>query len=111
VLLVLGRWSLRTGSSTRTEDRLVTDGWMQERPCCVTNDTGEFVTVARTDIVVGLPERRPGRLCILQVGSGRTIPIVKEELVELTLGQWDLKIWMFVADITDKSVDMGRHVL
>jgi hypothetical protein len=37
---------------------------------------------------MGLPERKPGRQCVLQVGSGRTIPIVKETLVELTLGQW-----------------------
>jgi hypothetical protein len=39
-----------------TKDRRVADGWIQEKPCCVTIDTGEFVTVARPDIVVGLPE-------------------------------------------------------
>jgi hypothetical protein len=87
---------------------------MQERPCCVTIDAGVFVTAARPDIVVGLPERRPGRQCILQGGSARTIPVVKEEqvgsgrmipfikeaLVELTLGQCALNIWIFVTDIT-----------
>jgi hypothetical protein len=51
---------LRAGSWTRTEDRLVADGWMQE-PCRVTIDAGAFVTVARPDIVVGLTGRRPGR--------------------------------------------------
>jgi hypothetical protein len=48
------------GSCTkRTEDRLVADGWMQERLCRVTTDAGAFVTAVRPDIVVGLPERRP----------------------------------------------------
>jgi hypothetical protein len=60
----------------------------------------------------------------VQEGSGRTIPVVREALVELTLGQRALKFWVFVADITDEfvlgldnlrayeaSVDVGRHVL
>jgi hypothetical protein len=97
---------------------------MQEKPCRVTIDTGAFVNDARPVIVVGLPERRPGRQCVLQVGLGRTIPIVKEALVELTLGQRAVNIWVFVADIRDEfipgldilraydeSVDVGRHVL
>jgi hypothetical protein len=58
----------------------------------MTIDAGEFVTVARPDIVVELPERRPGPQCVLQVGSGRTIPVVKEALVVLNLGQRALKI-------------------
>jgi hypothetical protein len=97
---------------------------MQERPCRVTTDAGAFETVARTDIVVGLPGKKPGRQCVLQVGSGRTIPVMKVALEQLTLGQRALKIWVFVADITDEfilgldilraydaSVDVGRHVL
>jgi hypothetical protein len=49
---------------------------------------------------------------------------VREALVELTLEQRALKIWVFVADITDEfilgldilqayhaTVDVGRHVL
>jgi hypothetical protein len=52
------------------------------------------------------------------------IPVVKEALVELTLGQRALKIWVFVADITEEfilgldnlrayhaTVDVGRHGL
>jgi hypothetical protein len=55
---------------------------------------------------------------------GETIPVVKEALVELTLGRRALKIWVFVAGITkefilrlnvlrayDASVDLGRHLL
>jgi hypothetical protein len=56
--------------------------------------------------------------------SGRTIPVVREALVEVTLGQQALKILVFVADITDEfilgldilrayhaTVDVGRQVL
>jgi hypothetical protein len=55
--------------------------------------------------------------------SGRTIPVVKEALVQLTLGLRALNICVLVADITDEfilgldtlraydaSVDVGRHV-
>jgi hypothetical protein len=83
---------------------------MQDRPCRVTIDDGVFVTVARPDNVVVLPERRPGRQCVLQVGSGRTIPVVKKALVQLTLGQRALKIWVFVADVTDKFI-LGLDIL
>jgi hypothetical protein len=62
------------------------------------------------DIVVGLPERRPYRQCVLKVGSGRTIPVVKEALVELTLGQRALKIWVFVTDINDVFI-LGLDIL
>jgi hypothetical protein len=99
--------SLRAALWTRTEDRLVADGWMQERSCRVTIDAGAFVTVATPDIVVRLLERRPGRQCVLQVGSGRTIPVVREALVEVTLVQRNLKIWEFAADITDEFI-LGR---
>jgi hypothetical protein len=36
---------------------LIADGWVQEKPCRVTIDTGASATVARPDIVAGLPER------------------------------------------------------
>jgi predicted nucleic acid-binding Zn finger protein len=58
------------------------------------------------------------------MASGETIPVLKEGLVELTLGRSALKIWVFVAKITDyfilgldvlrvsdASVDLGQHVL
>jgi hypothetical protein len=38
------------------------------------------------------------------VGSGRTISVAREALVELTLGQRALKIWVLVADITDEFI-------
>jgi hypothetical protein len=58
------------------------------------------------------------------MASGETIPVVKEVLVELALGRRALRIWVFVAEITDEfilpldvlraydaSVDFGCHLL
>jgi hypothetical protein len=36
---------------------LMADGWVQEKPSRVTIDTGASATVARPDIIAGLPER------------------------------------------------------
>jgi hypothetical protein len=82
------------------------------------------VTVARPDIVVGLPERELSRPYVLQTASGETMPVVKEAHVELTMGLRTLRIWVFVDDIKDEfilgldllrvfdaSVDIGRRVL
>ena len=89
----------------------------------MTIDTGASVTIARPDIVTGNPERRPGRTYVLQTVSGETIPVL-EALVELTLGWRALRIWVFVAEVTDElilhldvlwaydtSVDLGRNLL
>jgi hypothetical protein len=38
------------------------------------------------------------------------IPVVKEALVELTQGQRALKIWVFVADITEEFI-LGPDIL
>jgi hypothetical protein len=57
------------------------------------------------------------------MASGKTIPVM-EALVESTLGQQALRIWVFVAEIMDgynleldvlwhynKSMDLERHLL
>jgi predicted aspartyl protease len=90
----------------------------------VTIDTGASATVARPDIVAGLPERELSRPYVLQTASGETILVVKEAHVELTMGRRTLRSWVFVADIKDDfilgldfvraydaSVDIGRRVL
>jgi predicted aspartyl protease len=87
-------------------------------------DTGASMTIARPDIVAGLPERKPNLPYVLQTASGETIPVMREARVELTLGRRPLRIWVLVADITDElilgldvlracdaSVEVGRHVL
>jgi predicted aspartyl protease len=104
--------------------RLTADGWIQEKPCRVTIDTGASATVAIPDIVAGLPERELSRPYMLQTASDETIPVVKEAHVELTIGRCTLRSWVFVADIMnnfilgldilrayDASVDIGRRVL
>ena len=90
----------------------------------MTIDTGASVTIARPDIVAGKAERKPSKAHFLQTACGETIPVLKEALVELTLGQRALSIWVFVAEVTDEftlglgvlraydpSVDLGRHLL
>jgi hypothetical protein len=50
------------------------------------------VTIARPDIAAGQPERKPSRSYVLHMSPGETIPVVKEALVELTLGRRALRI-------------------
>jgi hypothetical protein len=81
------------------------------------------VTIARPD-VAGQPERKLSRPYVLQTASSETIPAVREASAEQTLGRRTVRIWVFVADVTDEfilesdirraydaSVDVGRHVL
>ena len=65
---------------------MIAEGWIQGKPCQVTIDTGASVTIARPDIVAGKPERRPGRTYVLQTASRETPRLLKEAIVELTLG-------------------------
>ena len=100
------------------------EGWIQGRPCRVTMDTSASVTIARPDIVAGQPDGKPSRAYILQTASGDTITVLKEALIELSLGQRALRFWVFITEITDEfilgidvlwaydvSVDLGRHLL
>jgi hypothetical protein len=102
------------------DSSLVTQGWVGDKPCLV---TGACVTVARPDIAVGWPEREPNQRFTLQTVSGEALAILKEVFLTLTLGRSSLKIWVFVADITngfilgldilptyDASVFIGRRV-
>jgi hypothetical protein len=103
---------------------LVTQGWISDKPCLVTVDTGEYITVARPDIAAGWHEREPNQRFTLQTVSGETLPILKDVFLTLNLGRRSLKIWVFVADITnelilgldnlrayDASVDIGCQTL
>jgi predicted aspartyl protease len=76
----------------------------------VTIDTGASATVARPDIVAGLPERELSRPYVLQTASGETKPVAKEARVELTMGRRTLRSWVFVADIKDDSI-LGLDIL
>jgi hypothetical protein len=107
----------------KADPSLVTQGWVGDKPCLVTVDTGAFVTVVRPDIATGWPERQPNQHFKLQTVSGEALPILKEVFLTLTLGRRPLKIWVFFANITefilgldilrayDASVDIGRQTL
>jgi hypothetical protein len=94
----------------------IAEGWIQVKPC--------RAAIAGPDIVAGQPERKLSRPYVLQTPFGKTIPAVKEALVELTLGRRPLRIWVLVADITDyfilgldmsrayeASLNVGQHAL
>jgi hypothetical protein len=50
-----------TGITEKADPSLVTQGWVGDKPCLVTVDTGAHVTVARPDIAAGWPERQPNQ--------------------------------------------------
>jgi hypothetical protein len=92
------------------DNDLYVDGWIKGKPSRVIIDTGATVSIARPDIVAGLPVRETRRSYFLKMASGQTIPIDKEALVDLTLGRCALNIWVFIADITDDFI-LGMDVL
>jgi hypothetical protein len=80
--------------------------------------------VVRLDIAAGWAERQPNQRYTLQTVPGEGLPILKEVFVTLPLGQRPLKVWVFVANITnefilglailrayDSSVDLVRQML
>jgi hypothetical protein len=91
-----------------TEDSLIADGWIQERPCRVTIDTGASVTIARPDIVAALPERKLNLSYVLRTASGETIPVMREAHVELTLGRRPLRIDTSKTQVCDEKKEKFR---
>jgi hypothetical protein len=54
--------------------------------------TKASMTIVGPAITTGLSERKPSQLNILQMASGKTLPPLEEELVEMALGQNALQI-------------------
>jgi hypothetical protein len=48
-----------TGITIKADTGLVTQGWVGDKLCLVTVDTGAYVTLARPDIAARWPERQP----------------------------------------------------
>jgi hypothetical protein len=67
-----------------SNDSLITKGWICDKPCNVTIDIRASVTIARPDITTHL--RKMSQLHILQPASRKTTLVLKEVLVDLTLG-------------------------
>jgi hypothetical protein len=68
------------------DPRLVTQGSAGDKPCLVTVNTKEYVTVIRADITAGWPERQQNQCYMVQTVSGETLPILKEVFLILILG-------------------------
>jgi hypothetical protein len=68
----------------RSDDSIITKGWMSEKSCHVNKSS---VSITRTDIIAGLPERKISQLYILQLMSRDMMPILKELGMHLGLGQ------------------------
>jgi hypothetical protein len=83
---------------------LVTQGWVGDKLCLVTVDTGAYITVVRPDIAARWPERQPNQRFMLQTVSGEALSILKEIFQTLTMGRRPLKICVFVADITNELI-------
>jgi predicted aspartyl protease len=103
---------------------LSVDGRIGQKPCLVTVDTGSTMTIVRPDTAEGLPERERTPDISLMSASGQKIPILKEALVILTMGECRVRTWAIVANITEELilgldvlygygvvVDLRRHVL
>jgi hypothetical protein len=107
-----------TAISENIDTSLVTQGWIDDKPCLVTVDTG------------GVCDRVHARHCYrmarkaAEPTSWEALPVLKEVYVTLTLGRLPLKVWVFVANITnefilgldilhahDATVDIGRRTL
>ncbi|XP_069674352.1 membrane-associated guanylate kinase, WW and PDZ domain-containing protein 1-like [Periplaneta americana] len=108
----------------RCDDGLIAEGRIRGRPCRVLVDTGAMLTIARPDVVRGLPGRAPLRQYELRTASGESLPIQREVFLDLTLGKRKLEMWVFVANITedvvlgldamqllDATVDVRRRIL
>jgi hypothetical protein len=65
------------------DDSLNAEG---NKSCLMTIDTRASVTIARPDINAGLPERELTGPYILQMTSEGTFSLLKEALIEFTLG-------------------------
>jgi hypothetical protein len=86
--------------------------------------TGAYMAVAWPHIVAAWPERQRNQRNLLQTASGEAFPRLKEYFLTLMLGRRPLKIWEFVANISNEfnlrldilraynaSVDLGRQML
>jgi hypothetical protein len=111
-------------SARQGDDSLNGELRTSDRSRLVTKDTCIAVTIVRPDITEGLPEREMARLYVPQMTSVETLPVLKEEFVELALGPSPLTTWVFVTKIIDEfilgldalsdrdaSLDLGCRVL
>jgi hypothetical protein len=98
--------------TTWTDCSVNTEGCIGGNLCLVIIDTGISITIVTT---AGLSEREREKEPSLsyvddETTLGETLPVLKLELLELTLRQSTLRIWVFIAKITHKSI-LGQDFL
>jgi hypothetical protein len=87
VIHFLPTWVMFGMRAKRDDSNQIAQGWIGDRPCLVIINTGVPMPTTRPDITAGWPKRNQSQCYVLQIASGETLPILKEALVELTLGQ------------------------
>jgi hypothetical protein len=73
-------------STKRSDGCLNTEDWIGGKTCLVTTDIRESVSITWPDVPAGLPKKKSTQLYVLQMVSGEILPVLKEALVQLTLG-------------------------
>jgi hypothetical protein len=100
---------ITTSTLTKSNDSLNTKGWIGNKSCLVII-TRTSMSIARPNITTGLPDRQQTWPYILQMASGKTLPVLMETLLKLAL-EWHLvQTWVSTAKITDKFI-LGLEVL
>jgi hypothetical protein len=99
---------------TRKDDSPNAEGWIGDKSCLVTIDSGASVAIAAPDISAGVPKRELTRLYVLEMVSGEMLPSLKESIVKFTLRWCPLMTYMTVTKILhihNVPVDLGCCVL
>jgi hypothetical protein len=74
----------------------------------VTFYTKASVTITMPNIA-GQSQRKVSQLYILQMVSRKIMPVLKEVLVDRTLGRSTLHIWLFIAEVKDEFI-LGLNI-
>jgi hypothetical protein len=88
--------------SIKSNDGPNAEVWIGDSPC--------LVTIDRPGTVTELPKKELSQPHVLKMMAGKTYPVLKVVLVELTLGQCHLQVRVFITEITDKFI-LGLDVL
>jgi hypothetical protein len=91
-------------STRKDDDSPNTKRWLGDKSWLVAIDTGASVTTIRPDSTARLPKRDLTWSCVLQTTPGETVPILKEVLVEMTMGQSPIYVRAYIAKITHKFI-------
>jgi hypothetical protein len=69
---------MSTVMTERADPSLVRQGWVGDKPCIVTMDTGAYIDVARPDIATRWQERQQNQCYTLQTVTAEALNILME---------------------------------